>query len=122
VQEQASSSRPCRERFNEAKEQDSSIFFLDDGIGIDETMDPAQNGRNRPRWSESPGIMTGMGCSFFCTGLRGGMRHTGRSGQYRNGIDNYDGQPKPAWLVFLSPHPTIDGDRVPDLPSGGDNY
>jgi hypothetical protein len=51
AQEQDSSGRPCRERFSEAEEQDLSIFLLDDGdngIGMDETMDPARNGRNRP--------------------------------------------------------------------------
>jgi hypothetical protein len=60
---------------------------------MDETMDPSWNGRNRPRWTESPGIKAGTGHSFFCTGLRGGTGHTGRSGRYQNGIDNYGSTP-----------------------------
>jgi hypothetical protein len=53
VQEQASSSRPCRERFSEAEEQDSSIFLLDDGdngTGMDETIEMAGIGRYQGRY------------------------------------------------------------------------
>jgi hypothetical protein len=42
------------ERFSEAKEQDLSIFLHDNSTGMDETLDPARNGRNRSRWPESP--------------------------------------------------------------------
>jgi hypothetical protein len=34
-------------------------------------------------------MLAGTGCSSFCAGLHVSTRHTGRSGQYRNGIDKY---------------------------------
>jgi hypothetical protein len=59
------------------KNRTLSIFLLDDGddgTGMDETINPTRNARNRPRWPESPGIKAGTGSASsvpVCVTVRG---------------------------------------------------
>jgi hypothetical protein len=59
------------------------------GTGIDGTGSSARNGRDWPKRPELSEIEAGTGYEMFCTVLVTGTRCFGRSGRYRNGIDNY---------------------------------
>jgi hypothetical protein len=63
---------------------------LSTGTEIDETVNSGQNERNLTEWPGSAGMQAGMGLRSGCSGQQCGMRYTGHSGRYRNGIDNYD--------------------------------
>lgn len=60
--------------------QDSSLVLLEDGAGIDESLNRTQEWLESPEMagnSESPGSLAGR--SIPCSGLHAGTRYTGRS-------------------------------------------
>jgi hypothetical protein len=59
------------------------------GTGIDGTGSSARNGRDWPKRPELSEMEAGTGYKVFCTVLVTGTRRFGRSGRYRNGINNY---------------------------------
>jgi hypothetical protein len=63
------------------------------GTGIDGTGSSARNGRDWPKRPELSEMETGTGYKVFCTVSVTGTRRFGRSGRYRNGINNYGTTP-----------------------------